>query len=81
MLQSASRVPEQKCREVIVMARRCEICGRGPSAGHSISHSHHKTKRRFIPNLQVVRARINGATKRIRVCTTCLKSGRVQRVA
>jgi large subunit ribosomal protein L28 len=63
------------------MARVCEICGKRPMTGHRISHAHNVTKRRFYPNLQRVRAVINGQTKRIRVCTSCLRSGRVQKAA
>lgn len=62
------------------MARRCEICGKGPIFGHNISHSHRVTNRRWNPNLQRVRAIVNGKRKRIRVCTECLKSGKVQKV-
>ncbi|MGQ9617958.1 MAG: 50S ribosomal protein L28 [Candidatus Aminicenantia bacterium] len=61
------------------MARRCEICGKGPIFGHNISHSHRVTNRRWNPNLQRVHAIIDGKRKRIRVCTQCLKSGRVQK--
>ncbi|MCL6626670.1 MAG: 50S ribosomal protein L28 [Alicyclobacillus herbarius] len=61
------------------MARRCEICGKQPQTGHSISHSHILNKRRWIPNIQVVRANVNGTVKRIRVCTRCLKAGKVNR--
>jgi large subunit ribosomal protein L28 len=63
------------------MAWVCEICGKRPITGHRISHAHNVTKRRFYPNLQRVRAVINGQTKRIRVCTSCLRSGRVQKAA
>ncbi len=63
------------------MARVCEICGKRPITGHRISHAHNVTNRRFYPNLQRVRAVINGTTKRIRVCTSCLRSGRVQKAA
>lgn len=62
------------------MARRCEICGKGPIFGHNISHSHRVTNRRWNPNLQRVRAIVNGKRKRIRVCTECLKSGKIQKV-
>ncbi len=62
------------------MARRCEICGKGPIFGHNISHSHRVTNRRWNPNLQRVHAIINGKKKRIKVCTECLKSGKVQKV-
>jgi large subunit ribosomal protein L28 len=57
------------------MAMRCEICGKRPVVGRNISHAHNVTPRRFEPNLQTVRAVINGGTRRIRVCTRCLRSG------
>ncbi len=63
------------------MARRCAICGKEPSAGRSLSHSHVRTRRRFLPNLQRVRAIVDGTQKRVSVCTGCLKSGRVARAA
>ena len=63
------------------MARRCDVCGKGPQFGNRISHAHNVTKRRWNPNLQRVRALINGAAKRIIVCTSCLRSGRVQKAA
>ncbi|HLY22496.1 MAG TPA: 50S ribosomal protein L28 [bacterium] len=63
------------------MARRCAICGKEPHTGNRVSHSHHKTKRRFNPNLQKVRALVSGSAKRIMVCTRCLKGGKVKRVA
>ena len=59
------------------MAKVCEICGKKPITGNNVSHSHHKTRRRWLPNLQRVRAQINGTVKRIKVCTNCLKSGKV----
>ncbi len=63
------------------MARVCEICGKRPLFGHRISHAHNVTKRRWYPNLQRVRALVNGAARRIVVCTSCLRSGRVQKAA
>ncbi|RME87709.1 MAG: 50S ribosomal protein L28 [Zetaproteobacteria bacterium] len=63
------------------MARRCEICGKGPMSGHNISHAHNVTKRRFLPNLQTVRAVVGGRVKKIRVCTRCIRSGRVVKAA
>ena len=59
------------------MAKACEICGKGPVYGNKISHAHNTSRRRWEPNLQKVRAIINGTTKRIRVCTRCLRSGKV----
>jgi large subunit ribosomal protein L28 len=63
------------------MARRCEICGKGPKFGRNISHAHNVTPRRFEPNIQTVRAVVNGGTKRMRVCTRCLRSNRVVKAA
>lgn len=63
------------------MARVCEICGRGPRFGHRISHAHNVTSRRWSVNLQTVRAVINGGVRRLRVCTRCIRSGRVQKPA
>jgi len=64
------------------VAANCEVCGKGPSFGHSISHSHRRTNRRWNPNIQRVKALV-GATgvtpKRLNVCTSCLKAGKVVR--
>ncbi|MCW7753232.1 50S ribosomal protein L28 [Desulfobotulus sp. H1] len=59
------------------MSRECAICGKKPMVGNNISHAHNVNKRRFNPNLQSVRAVQNGSLKRIKVCTQCIKSGRV----
>jgi large subunit ribosomal protein L28 len=59
------------------MARMCEICGKKPSTGNNVSHANNKTKRRWLPNLQSVRASVNGQTKSMRVCTKCIKAGKV----
>lgn len=63
------------------MAKVCEVCGRGPRFGNKISHAHNVTNRRWNINLQRVHAMVNGASKRIRVCTNCIKSGKVQKAA
>jgi len=59
------------------MAKVCEICGKKPLVGNNVSHAHNVTKRRFNPNLQSVRTMYNGRVKRMKVCTNCIKSGRV----
>ncbi len=59
------------------MSRICEICGKKPLVGNNVSHANNRTKRRFNPNLQKVRAVQNGRAKRMVVCTSCIKSGRV----
>ncbi|MFZ5591210.1 MAG: 50S ribosomal protein L28 [Bacillota bacterium] len=61
------------------MARVCAICGKGVTVGMQYSHSHIRTKRIWVPNLQRVKAIVNGAPRRILVCTRCLRSGKVQR--
>lgn len=61
------------------MANYCEICGKGKMAGMNVSHSHLKTKRTWKPNIQRVRAMVEGKVKRVNVCTRCLRSGKVQR--
>ena len=63
------------------MAANCDVCGKGPSFGHNISHSHRRTKRRWNPNIQRVRRwSVRGVTpKRLNVCTSCLKAGKVKR--
>jgi large subunit ribosomal protein L28 len=59
------------------MAQRCETCGKGPQFGSRISHAHNVTNRRFNPNLQRVRALLDGVQRRVWVCTRCLRSGRI----
>ena len=59
------------------MAAVCDVCGKHPSFGMAVSHSHRRTKRRWNPNIQRVRASLNGSTKRVNVCTSCIKSGKV----
>jgi large subunit ribosomal protein L28 len=61
------------------MAATCDICGRGPGFGMSVSHSHIRTRRRWNPNIQPVRALVNGSPKRVNACTRCIKAGKVQR--
>ena len=61
------------------MASVCEVCGKGPMSGNNVSHSHVKTKRKWKPNIQRVRALVKGEVKRVNVCTRCLRSGNVDR--
>ncbi len=63
------------------MAKICAICGKKPVTGNNISHAHNRTRRRWLPNLQKVRVKVNGGTKRMAVCTSCLKSNRVLKAA
>ena len=61
------------------MAAVCDVCGKGPGFGKSVSHSHVRTNRRWNPNIQRVRALVNGTPKPLNVCTKCLKSDKVAR--
>lgn len=63
------------------MAQRCAICGKGPHYGNVVSHANNTRRRRWNPNLRRVRAVVNGANKRTRVCTACIRAGKVQKVA
>ena len=66
-------------KEVCYMASVCEVCGKGELSGNNVSHSHLKTKRTWKPNIQRVRAVVEGEVKRVNVCTRCLRSGKVER--
>jgi large subunit ribosomal protein L28 len=59
------------------MAAVCEVCGKRPSFGNTRSHSLRHTRRRWNPNVQRVRAVVDGSVKRVHVCTGCIKSGKV----
>jgi large subunit ribosomal protein L28 len=61
------------------MAAVCEICGRKPSFGMQVSHSHRRSNRRWTPNIQKIRVLIKGVPTRAHVCTKCLKAGKVAR--
>ena len=63
------------------MAMTCDICAKGHLVGNKVSHSNIKTKKVQRPNLQRVKALVDGAPRRIRVCTRCLRSGLVTKVA
>jgi large subunit ribosomal protein L28 len=60
-----------------VVAAVCEVCGKHPSFGMSLSHSHRRTKRRWNPNIQKIRALVNGSPRRLHVCTSCIRAGKV----
>jgi len=62
------------------MARVCTICRKRPMAGNQISKSRRHTKRRWLPNLQRVRVQTENGPKRIRLCTKCLRSGKVTKI-
>ncbi|MEM2991128.1 MAG: 50S ribosomal protein L28 [Halobacteria archaeon] len=59
------------------MAQRCEICGKGSIVGNKVSHANNRSKRRWYPNLQHIRALVDGKVKKIWVCTRCIKANKV----
>jgi large subunit ribosomal protein L28 len=61
------------------MAAVCEICGKKPFFGKRVSHSHRRSNRRWNPNVQRVHAVVNGSPRRVYVCTSCIKAGKIQR--
>jgi large subunit ribosomal protein L28 len=61
------------------VASVCEVCGKGPGFGNNVSFSHRRTRRRFNPNIQSVRTKSGGTPKRLNVCTSCIKAGKITR--
>ncbi len=61
------------------MPRVCDTCGKGPRFGHNVSHAHNLTRRVWLPNLKRVRVAGGGGSRHMRVCTRCLRSGRVRK--
>ncbi|MCP4746407.1 MAG: 50S ribosomal protein L28 [Desulfobacteraceae bacterium] len=59
------------------MSKVCEVCGKNPLVGNHVSHAHNLNKRRFVPNLQNIRALQNGRPKKMKVCTSCIRSGKI----
>lgn len=61
------------------MAKMCDICGKKPIVGYDVSHAHNKNKARWYPNLQKVKAVRDGRSVRLKVCTSCIRSGLVSK--
>jgi large subunit ribosomal protein L28 len=59
------------------MARVCEICGKGKQIGNNVSHANNRTRREWLPNLQRVKIMQGGRIRTARVCTKCIKKGKV----
>ncbi|KUK59239.1 MAG: 50S ribosomal protein L28 [Synergistales bacterium 53_16] len=67
---------EEECH----MSKICECCGRGPVTGNTVSHSNRHSRRRWLINLQTVKVDLGGnETRRMKICTRCLRSGKVKR--
>ncbi|HVS73854.1 MAG TPA: 50S ribosomal protein L28 [Candidatus Acidoferrales bacterium] len=63
------------------MAMKCELCGKGPHYGNVVSHANNKRRRRWNPNLRRMHALVGGVRKHLRVCTACIRAGRVKKAA
>ena len=61
------------------MSKQCEVCGKSPLKAAKLTFSHKQIVKRQSPNLQEIKAVVNGVTKRIKVCTSCLRAGKVQK--
>ena len=61
------------------MSRKCTICGKSAISGNKVSHSKRRTRRKFNPNLQKISILLNGVKKKNYVCTTCIKSDKIQK--
>jgi large subunit ribosomal protein L28 len=70
-----------KSRKCSVMALKCAICGKAPHYGNVVSHANNTRRRRWNPNLKRVRAVVDGVRKQVRVCTGCIRMGRVKKAA
>jgi len=77
--QGCSTNPELIGRRI--MAMKCEYCGKAPSYGNVVSHANNTRRRRWNPNLKSVRALVSGARKRVKVCTACIRAGKVKKAA
>lgn len=58
---------------------KCEICQKGAHFGNNVSHSHRRTNAVWKSNVKSVRVNVNGTNKKMYVCTSCLRSGCVER--
>jgi len=61
------------------VSKVCDICGKEPITGNKVSHSHKLTHRRWLPNLQKIKVKLEGGARRLKVCTSCIRSGKVEK--
>ena len=59
---------------------KCDICGKGVMFGHAVSHAKNRTKRKFLPNLHMARVSFGAVTKRLRLCTKCLRRAKKEMI-
>jgi large subunit ribosomal protein L28 len=63
----------------LLMSYRCEVCGKEPSYGKTVSFSHKRNNRRWLPNIQIVRVKHGSNTRRARVCASCIRAGKIEK--
>lgn len=61
------------------MSKKCDICGKGPMFGNNVSHSQRKTRRKWYPNLQNINILVKGVKKKVKACTSCIKSNKLEK--
>ena len=59
------------------MSKKCELTGKIPLKGHKVSHANNKTRRRWKPNIKKLRVVMKGSVKTMKICTRCIKSGKI----
>src|SRR5713101_6298727 len=79
--KQAPEATSKKSRSRQIMAMKCELCGKGPHYGNVVSHANNKRRRRWNPNLRRMHALVGGVRKHLRVCTACIRAGRVKKAA
>ena len=80
VLEAGAPPPAQNPSSSLLSLRNvAKNFGKGPGFGNNVSHSHRRTRRRWNPNIQRVRAMVGRTPKRVNVCTSCLKAGKVTR--
>lgn len=58
---------------------KCAICEKGAHFGNAVSHSHRRSNKMWKSNVKSVKVIVNGASRKMYVCTSCLRSGKVER--
>ena len=58
---------------------KCAVCEKSVHFGNNVSHSHRRSKKMWRSNVKSVKVKVNGGAKKMYVCTSCLKSGKVER--
>jgi len=69
------------CKECLTMSKRCDVCDKGVMYGNNVSHAKNRTRRRWEPNLKKLRVVYEGAIRTMKVCTRCLKAGKVAKAS